>query len=144
MPSGRTPTARQPPRDGSFEWSGVDGVELVPAFAPGPHQARLLELIQVLGDRLPGQRDLVLHGQAGADLEERLVVPLGQLVQDQPAGRVRDRLEDVTHRASIGKWWLACRRLGYIDERGLVWGERVRPPRICSRRSSCAPRSAAP
>src|SRR5690606_17147824 len=68
----------------------VDVVELVPALPPGTEQARVLQRREVLGDGLPRGGRAVLHGQPAADLEERLPVTLGQLVEDRPPGGVAE------------------------------------------------------
>jgi hypothetical protein len=39
----------------------------------------------------------VLDGQARADVEQRLPVAVGQLVEDGPARGIGQRLEDLTH-----------------------------------------------
>ena len=67
---------------------------------------------EVLGDRLSGQAEAVVGGEPGAQLEERLPVTAGQLVQDRSAGGIGQRLEDVTHGVTIGKCPLACQRMG--------------------------------
>ena len=53
------------------------------------------------------EAEAVLHGEAGADLEQRLPVALAQFVEDRPPCRVGERLEDVTHSPRIGKSPLA-------------------------------------
>ena len=85
---------------------GVDVVELgAPVLARG-HQARLLEHREVR-DGLPRRRDPVAHDQASAQLEERLAVAFGELVEDDPPGLVGEGLEQrtgpVVHEAIIGK-----------------------------------------
>src|SRR3954465_9047692 len=74
----------------------VQVVELVAALAAGPHQPRRLEDVQVLRDRLPGRADLVPADQPGAQLEQRLAVPLLEFVEESAAGGIRERLVDVT------------------------------------------------
>src|SRR5215218_5519430 len=66
-------------------------VELVPALPPGPHQPRRLQDVEVLGDRLPRRAQPVLGREPGAELEQRLPVPLAELVEDRPPGRVGER-----------------------------------------------------
>src|SRR5258706_176150 len=88
---------REPPLDDRFERSGVDVVELVTALAAGLDQTRGLQNVEVLRDRLPRRAKPVLGRQARADLKERLPVPVGQLVEDRAARRIRQCLEDVTH-----------------------------------------------
>jgi hypothetical protein len=48
----------------ALQGSGVDVVELVAALAVAGDQARPDQYLQVLGDRLPGRAELVLHGQS--------------------------------------------------------------------------------
>lgn len=48
----------------------------------------------------------MLHDQAAAELEERLAVPLHELIQDGAPGRIRDGLEEFVH--VICKRRLAC------------------------------------
>src|SRR5215470_14306665 len=88
---------REPPLDDRFERRGVDVVELVPALAAGLDQARGLQNVEVLRDRLPRRAKPVLDRQARADLKQRLPVPVGQLVEDRAARRIGQGLEDVTH-----------------------------------------------
>src|SRR4051794_36560816 len=91
-------------------------MELVPALAAGGDEAGLLQDVQVLGDGLPARAEPVPADQPGAQLEQRLVVPLLELVEDGPPGRVREGFEDVAHDGTIGKYPLACpglvRRVG--------------------------------
>src|SRR5690554_1020167 len=82
---------------------GVDVMELVPALPCRVHQTRRLQHLQVLRDGLPGRGEPVLDRQPGADLEQGLAVALDQLVEDRPPGGIRERLEHVTHRATLGK-----------------------------------------
>src|SRR5687768_2090289 len=89
------------------ERRGVQVVELVATLAAGPHQARSLEDVQVLRDGLPGRGEPVPADQPAAQLEQRLAVPLLELVEDHAPGRVRERLEHVAHGHSIGKYSLA-------------------------------------
>ena len=64
---------------------------------PGP-----LQQGQVLRDGLPGRADAVPHGQPATDLEQRLPVPLRQLVQDDPPGRVGQRPEQGVGSGEVG------------------------------------------
>jgi len=41
--------------------------------------------------------------QASTDFEERLAIPVGQLIEDRPACGVCQCFEDVTHFCTIGK-----------------------------------------
>ena len=74
-------------------------------------QAGLLEDREVLRDGLTARGDPVPHGQARAELEQRLAVAVGQLVEDHPAGLVGKSLEQqtgpVVHGSTIGKYPLA-------------------------------------
>jgi hypothetical protein len=82
-------------------------VELVPAFAFDPNQTGGLEHLEVLGDRLARRVDPVLHQQATTELEQRLTVAFGQLIEDGPPGGIGKGLEYVQV-AMIGKSSLAC------------------------------------
>jgi hypothetical protein len=46
----------------------------------------------------------VLRAEPGADLEQRLTVAIGELVEDRAPSGIRQRLEDVSHAATIGKY----------------------------------------
>jgi len=59
-------------------------VKLVAPLALGCNQPGRFEQFKMLRDTLAGSRDLVLHRQAGAQLEQRLAIPLGQFVEDRP------------------------------------------------------------
>jgi hypothetical protein len=51
----------------------------------------------------------MLHRQSGTQLEQRLTVPLGQLIENGPSRWVGQRLEHITQTDGIiGKWLLAC------------------------------------
>jgi len=62
----------------------------------------------VLRDRLAGGAHPMLHGESRAELEERLAVTIGKLVEDRSPGRIGQGLEHVTHDDTIGKALLAC------------------------------------
>jgi len=81
----------------------VEVVELVPSLAPAAHQARRLEHRKVLRNGLSRQSEPVLHRQTGAELEQRLAVAVGELVEDRAPGRRRKRMEDITDVWIIGK-----------------------------------------
>jgi hypothetical protein len=70
-------------------------VELVPALTPGGDQAGFLENIEVLGYRLPTGVDAVFGDEPCAQLEQRLVVPLRELIQDEPSGGISQGSVDV-------------------------------------------------
>jgi hypothetical protein len=67
------------------------------------HQARCLEQIEVLRDRLPRGRDLVPHDQPIADLEERLTIAVSQLVEDLASRGIGQGFEYIAHTPIIGK-----------------------------------------
>ena len=72
-------------------------MKLVFSLADRRDEARRLEDLKMLRDRLPGQRDLMLHGQSRTQLEQGLAVSLNQFVQDRAACRSCDRLKDIAH-----------------------------------------------
>jgi hypothetical protein len=61
----------------------------------------------VLRDRLPRGRDLVPHDQPIADLEERLAIAVGQLVEDLASRGIGQGFEHIAHIPMIGKQLLA-------------------------------------
>lgn len=81
----------------------VDGVQLVPAVAARLDEPGALEHGEVLGDRLPCRAQTMLCGEPGAELEQRLVISLAQLVEDRPTGVIGQRPVDVIHGRIIGK-----------------------------------------
>ena len=83
-------------------------MDLVAARSARPNQAGLLEHGEVLRDRLPGCADAMPHRESGADLEQRLPVAIGQLVQDRAPRLVGECPVDVTHAWIICKFSLAC------------------------------------
>ncbi len=62
----------------------------------------------MLRDALPRNADVVLHGEARAQLEERLAITLNEHVENSAPDRRDDRFEDIVHGPTIGKWRLAC------------------------------------
>jgi hypothetical protein len=82
-------------------------VELVAALSTGGDQSSALEDVEMLGDGLPRGAEAVLGRQPGAQLEQRLAVPVQQFVEQCAPGRVREGLEHVAHHAMIGKYSLA-------------------------------------
>ena len=74
------------------ERDGVEVVELLPALLDRGHETRGLEDFEVLGDALAGD------GQVLAQRAERLAVVGVEPVEQAPAGRVREGLEDTRHR----------------------------------------------
>src|SRR5215470_2224145 len=129
---------REPPLDDRFERRGVDVVELVPALAAGLDQARGLQNVEVLRDRLPRRAKPVLDRQARADLKERLPVPVGQLVEDRAARGIGQGLEDVTHTRTLCKQILACQHritpgpVEVVDHIHPGAGRILRPRRVAS------------
>ena len=72
-------------------------VELVSALPASPHQTSGLEDIKVLGNRLTGDLETVLHGETHAQLGKSLPVSLVQLIQNG-APRLRgEGLEEGFH-----------------------------------------------
>ena len=57
----------------------------------------------MLRDRLPRGRNLVPHDQAIADLEERLAIAIGQLVEDLASGGISQGFEYIAHVVMICK-----------------------------------------
>ena len=131
-------------RSGS-QGGGVEVVEGVAALAPPVDEPGRLEDVEVLGDRLSARGQAVGAHHAGAQLEQRLAVPLGEGVQQGPPGGVGQRLEQgvrVIHVPTIGKHSLACQggastdgpapgRFGTLRRRG-----NGRTPRRASARRS--------
>jgi hypothetical protein len=68
-------------------------VELVAPRALGSDEAGTLEDVEMLGDRLPAGADAVFRRQAPTELEERLAVAIGQLVENRASGPVGQRPE---------------------------------------------------
>ncbi len=66
----------------------IQVVMLVATSSLGSDESGRFEDEQVLGDGLAGGAESVLHGQSGADLEQRLVVPLQEFVEDGSTCRV--------------------------------------------------------
>jgi extradiol dioxygenase family protein len=46
--------------------------------------------------------------QSSTDLEEGLAIPILELIENRPSGRIGEGLEHVAHRSMIGKSLLAC------------------------------------
>src|SRR5689334_20681933 len=72
----------EPAVEERFECLGPQVVELVTAVAAGGDESRVLEQVEVLRDRLPRHRQLVLGCKPRADLEQGLALTFGQLVED--------------------------------------------------------------
>jgi hypothetical protein len=90
----------------------IDEMEFVSPFPAGDYEAGGFEDVEVLGDRLTRELQPVPHRQASAELEQRLPVPIVQLVKNGPSRRRGEGLEHVTHSQMIGKRWLACQTRG--------------------------------
>ena len=56
-----------------------------------------LEHVEVLRDGLPRQAQAVLHRQSGAELKQRLAIPLVQFVENRSPRRSDQCLEDIGH-----------------------------------------------
>ena len=91
-----------PAPDDLVQRRGVEVVELVPPVPARLDQARLLEHVNVLRHSL-ARHAQALCGQPAAQLEERLTVAIGQLVEDCAAGGGGERGEDVRDAPTIGK-----------------------------------------
>ena len=85
---------------------GVEAVNFGAAHPVGMHQAALLEHCQVLRDGLASGISAA-RKQPGANLKQSHLA-FHQQVKDEPPGGVRERLVEVCHIATIGKWSLAC------------------------------------
>jgi hypothetical protein len=84
-------------------------MELVSALSTTGHQARVLEHVEVLRDRLAGRAHVVLHRKTRADLEKSLAVSDAEFIEDRPPRGFCQCLEDVTQTVKmIGKQSLAC------------------------------------
>src|SRR5262245_24517719 len=70
---------------------GVEVMELLAAAADGGDQVGRFQDGEVLAHRLPG------HVQSGAELAEGLAVARVEAVEELPATRVGQRLEDLVH-----------------------------------------------
>jgi hypothetical protein len=81
-----------------LQWFGIEKMELVATVATSSNEASLLEDVEVLGDGLTARSDAVLDRQPGAELEERLAVPLRELIEDQSSGLVGKGPEHIAHR----------------------------------------------
>ena len=79
---------------------------LLAAVPSGRHEVRRLEHGEVLADGLPG------HGEAGAELAERLPVAAVEAVEQRPPARVGQGPEDVVHRARVGGGIVAWHAIG--------------------------------
>src|SRR5262249_48180019 len=90
------PVVDKPDRD------GVEEVQLLPATPPGHHQARLLQLLQVLHYPEAGHRKAILEGTQG------LPVLAEQFVEQAAPGRVGQGPEYLVHALSIGDQMVTC------------------------------------
>ncbi len=102
----------QPPVHDGVERRGVEVVVFVPTFTPGGEEPDGFEHREVLGDRLSGEGQFVVQGEAGAEFEQRLTVPLAEGVEDGAPGGGGERFEQVGHALRLGKPPLACQGAG--------------------------------
>lgn len=72
-------------------------VVLVSALSSGTQQPCRFQYLQVLRHGLPAEVDLMPHGQPAAQLEQRLTIPITQLVDDQSTYRCGQGMEHVIH-----------------------------------------------
>lgn len=93
----------RPPLQDRSERLGVQVMDFRAPYPMRANQVRIFEDGQVLGDGLPGRGVAVLHRQPGADIEQRQIVSLNQLIKNLASGAVCQRSEDISHAHSIGK-----------------------------------------
>jgi hypothetical protein len=86
-------------------------VEFVSPASLTADEAGILQDLEVLRHGLSRRGEAVSADQAAADLKQRLLVPFGQFVEDDPAGLVGQCFVYVTHVSTIGKRMLACQRV---------------------------------
>jgi hypothetical protein len=98
---------RGPPPGDLGERPGIEEVELGAAPALGDDEAGRLQHGEVLGDRLPCERQPVPHREHGADLEQGPAVAHRELVEHETPGLVVERAEHIGHDSTIGKSMLA-------------------------------------
>lgn len=91
-----------------LQGGGIELEVLVSALASGADEACRLENVEVLRDGLASERQCVIHRQRRAELEEALVVALGETVEDASARWRGQGFIDVAHAIIIGKSLLAC------------------------------------
>ncbi len=72
-------------------------MEFAATVSPAANELRLFENGEMLRDRLPAESDVMFGREAAADLEQGLVVPSDQDVQDRSAGRCVQCIEDIGH-----------------------------------------------
>lgn len=115
-------------------------MELVPALASRFDELGVDQHIDVLRDGLPRRRDAMLGREPRAQLEQGLIVPLSQLVEDRASGGVRQSLEDVTYARTLGKRSLAGQALTTRSRLMAPPVFRVylaTPTPMCRKRSAC-------
>jgi hypothetical protein len=78
-------------------------VVLVATSSFGGDESGFFEDREVLGDGLAGGAESVLHGQAGADLEQRLAVAVDELVDLLRHPDVIEQIPDV-NRSNLAKY----------------------------------------
>jgi len=88
-----------PPIHGRVERCRVDEMELVPPLPKRLHEPGPLEHVQVLRHGLTREAHAVLHREPRAELEQRLTVPLMELVEDGAPRGSGQGVEDVDHEA---------------------------------------------
>ena len=76
-------------------------MELVATLPPRADETRGLEDVNVLRDRLSRRTHAVLRREPGAELEKRLPVSVGELVEDRSTCGIGECLEYVSHDAGI-------------------------------------------
>src|SRR5438552_7801058 len=72
-------------------------MEFVATVPSGHHQPGRLEDVEVLRDRLPRRRRPMSGDQSRADLEERLAIPILELIENGPPSRICEGFEHVAH-----------------------------------------------
>ena len=73
-------------------------MELVPPVSFRDHEAGRLELVEVLGDRLPCRAEPMLHHHPRADFEQCLAVSFAELIEDRPPCGVSEGSVDISQR----------------------------------------------
>ena len=81
---------------------GVQVVELLAASPLADHEARLLELLEVLHDAE------ARHLEACLERMQRLAVLTEELVEQAPSGRIGKGSEHLVHGAMIGDYLVTC------------------------------------
>jgi hypothetical protein len=79
-------------------------MELVSTLSLRSHETSRLQNIDVLRDRLASRTHAVLGSEPSAELEQRLPISFGELIEDRPACGIGDRFEHVPHESMLGKY----------------------------------------